>query len=51
MLTGANIQNYFNMNIKELNKYLQSLPEEIISDAAEIVAETATEYYKYLSSG
>lgn len=46
MLTGANIQNYFNMNIKELNKYLQSLPEEIISDAAEIVAETATEYYK-----
>lgn len=34
------------MNIKELNKYLQSLPEEIISDAAEIVAETATEYYK-----
>ena len=34
------------MNIKELNNYLQSLPEEIISDAAEIVAETATEYYK-----
>ena len=46
MLTEANIQNYFNMNIKELNNYLQSLPEEIISDAAEIVAETATEYYK-----
>lgn len=34
------------MNIEELNNYLQSLPEEIISDAAEIVAETATEYYK-----
>ena len=46
MLTEANIQNYFNMNIKELNNYLQSLPEEIISDAAEIVVETATEYYK-----
>ena len=46
MLTEANIQNYFNMNIKELNNYLQSLPEEIISDAAEIVAETATDYYK-----
>ncbi len=46
MLTEANIQNYFNMNIEELNNYLQSLPEEIISDAAEIVAETATEYYK-----
>ena len=27
MLTEANIQNYFNMNIKELNNYLQSLPE------------------------
>jgi hypothetical protein len=49
MLTEANIQNYFNMNIKELNNYLQSLPEEIISDAAEIVAETATEYYNQLS--
>ncbi|MGP1436267.1 MAG: phage virion morphogenesis protein [Phocaeicola sp.] len=34
------------MNIKELNKYLQSLPEEILSDAADIVAETATEYYQ-----
>jgi phage gpG-like protein len=34
------------MDIKELNEYLQSLPREIISDAAEIVAETATEYYK-----
>lgn len=45
-MLGANIQNYFNMDIKELNKYLQSLPQEIISDAAEIVAETATEYYK-----
>lgn len=34
------------MDIKELNKYLQSLPGEILSDAADIVAETATEYYK-----
>ena len=34
------------MNIKELNKYLQDLSDEILSDAAEIVAETATEYYK-----
>lgn len=34
------------MNIKELNKYLKSLPGEILPDAAQIVAETATEYYK-----
>lgn len=34
------------MNIKELNKYLQSLPDDILDDAAQIVAETATEYYK-----
>ncbi len=34
------------MDINELNKYLQSLPEKIIDNAAEIVAETATEYYK-----
>lgn len=34
------------MDIKELNKYLQSLPEEIMEDAADIVAETATAYYK-----
>ena len=34
------------MDINELNKYLQSLPEMIIDNAAEIVAETATEYYK-----
>lgn len=34
------------MDIKELNKYLQSLPEEIMADAADIVAETATAYYK-----
>lgn len=34
------------MNINELNEYLQSLPEEILAAAAEIVAETATEYYK-----
>lgn len=34
------------MDIKGLNKYLQSISQEIISEAAEIVAETATEYYK-----
>lgn len=34
------------MNIKELNKYLQSLSQEIMEDAADIVAETATAYYK-----
>ncbi len=34
------------MDIKELNKYLQSLSEEIMEDAADIVAETATAYYK-----
>nr|DAM85994.1 MAG TPA: tail morphogenesis protein [Caudoviricetes sp.] len=34
------------MNIKELNKYLQSLSQEITEDAADIVAETATAYYK-----
>lgn len=34
------------MNINELNDYLQSLPDEILSDAAEIIAETATEYYR-----
>lgn len=31
------------MDIKELNKYLQLLPEEILSDASEIVAEIATD--------
>lgn len=34
------------MNIKELDRYLQSLPDRIIPEAAEIVAETATEYYR-----
>lgn len=34
------------MNIKELNNYLQNLKEDILSDAAEIVAETATEHFK-----
>lgn len=34
------------MNINELSEYLKGLPEEIISGAAEIVAETATEEFK-----
>lgn len=34
------------MDINELNNYLQSLPDEIMSEAADIVAETATEYFK-----
>ena len=56
MLTEANIQNYFNMNIKELNNYLQSLPEEIISDAEHITREDmakvaeVSELYVYAQS-
>ncbi len=34
------------MNLKELSRYLQSLPDKILPEAADIVAETATEYYK-----
>ena len=34
------------MNIKELKNYLNKIPNQILDDAAEIVAETATEYFK-----
>ena len=34
------------MNFNELENYLSTLPDKILDDAAEIVAETATEYYK-----
>lgn len=34
------------MDFNELENYLSSLPGKILDDAAEIVAETATEYYK-----
>ncbi len=34
------------MNITELSDYLCSLPDDIMADAAEVVAETAAEYYK-----
>ncbi len=34
------------MDFNELENYLTSLSESILDDAAEIVAETATEYYK-----
>lgn len=34
------------MQISELQKYLQSLPEHIMEDVPHIVAETATEYFK-----
>lgn len=34
------------MTLKELESYLRNLPDEVLPDAAEIVAETATEYYK-----
>lgn len=34
------------MNINELSNYLKALPEEIITGAADIVAETATEEFK-----
>ena len=34
------------MDIKELERYLKALPDRILPEAAEIVAETATEYYR-----
>lgn len=34
------------MNIKELEAYFRTLPNDIMEDCAEIVAETATEYFK-----
>ena len=34
------------MDFKELDRYLKSLPDRILPEAAEIVAETATEYYR-----
>lgn len=34
------------MDFNELENYLKSLPDQFLSDAAEIVAETATAYYK-----
>ena len=37
------------MNFNELENYLSSLPDKILDDAAEIVAETATSYYKAVS--
>ncbi len=34
------------MDFKELENYLQNLEDELLEDAAEIVAETAVEYFK-----
>lgn len=34
------------MDFNQLENYLTRLPEQILDDAAQIVAETATEYYK-----
>ena len=34
------------MDFNELENYLGRLPDKILDDAAEIVAETATAYYK-----
>ena len=34
------------MDFSQLENYLNSLPGQILDDAAQIVAETATEYYK-----
>ena len=34
------------MTIKDLENYLNTVPEQLMEDAADIVAETATEYYK-----
>lgn len=34
------------MNFSDLENYLGSLPDKVLDDAAQIVAETATEYYK-----
>ncbi|WP_024999266.1 phage virion morphogenesis protein [Prevotella falsenii] len=34
------------MNLRELEAFLSSLPDKMMGDCAEIVAETATEYFK-----
>ena len=34
------------MNLSELNDFLRSLPDTILDDASQIVAETAQEYFK-----
>lgn len=34
------------MNFKELEAYFETLPDRVLEDAAEIVAETAVEYFK-----
>ncbi|MCM0719336.1 phage virion morphogenesis protein [Parabacteroides sp. W1-Q-101] len=34
------------MNFNELENYFSTLPDKVLADAAEIVAETATTYYK-----
>lgn len=34
------------MNLRELEAYLSSLSDKVMGDTAEIVAETATEYFK-----
>lgn len=34
------------MNLRELEAYLSSLPDKVMGDTAEIVDETATEYFK-----
>jgi len=34
------------MTLEEFENYLQNLPDQVLSDAAEIVAETATESFK-----
>lgn len=34
------------MNFNDLSNYLTSLPDQILDEASQIVAETATEYYK-----
>lgn len=34
------------MNIKELEDYLRTMPGELMEEAADVVAETATEYFK-----
>lgn len=34
------------MDFNELENYLTRLPEQILEDAAEIVAETAVDYYQ-----
>lgn len=34
------------MNLRQLEAYLSSLPDKVMGDTAEIVAETATEYFK-----